>query len=87
MGVTVRSRDFRYVASAGNPHLADGNYLFDLRSDAGETRNLSGSGLAGETRLAELLRKWLADLRPAPDAVPRELSPEDLERLRALGYL
>jgi arylsulfatase A-like enzyme len=87
MGVTVRSREFRYVRSAGNPHLADGPYLYELATDPGEARSLAGSGLAAEASLATLLDRWLAELRPAPGASPRELTAEELERLRSLGYL
>jgi arylsulfatase A-like enzyme len=87
MGVTARTREHRYVRSTGNPHLADGAYLYDRAADPGEERSLAGTGLAAEARLSELLARWLGDRRPSPEAAPRELSPADLERLRALGYL
>ncbi len=61
-------------------------FLYDLESDPGEQHNLAGSSalrvLAHRNRLNELTRALAA--APAPR---RELSEEERERLRALGYL
>lgn len=86
-GLTVRAAHWRYVRSAGNPSIADGPHLYDLEKDPGETVDLAGQGLAAEHDLAAVLDRWLADRRNAPNTAGRELSPEEIERLRALGYL
>ncbi|MDJ0786593.1 MAG: sulfatase-like hydrolase/transferase [Myxococcota bacterium] len=67
----------------------DGERLFDLIEDPGETRDL----LEARPEVAERLRQTLAahrerprpELAPAPEAEP--LDPETREALRALGYL
>lgn len=87
LGVTVRTREHRYMRSLGNPHIADGAYLFDLERNPAESRNLSGTGLEVEERLAAILERWLGEKRPAPEARGRDLDEEELERLRSLGYL
>jgi hypothetical protein len=86
-GAMVRTPTHKYVWSQGLPKLfPDGPYLFDLQADPGETRNLAGRGLAEEKRLADLLRRWLADRRSHPEARPREPTEEEKARLKALGY-
>jgi arylsulfatase A-like enzyme len=86
-GAMVRTRDYKYIWSQGLPQLfADGPYLFDLKADPGETRNLAGQGLAVERELSELLRQWQGNRRPHPHAPPREQSDEEKARLKALGY-
>jgi arylsulfatase len=86
-GAMVRTRDFKYIWSQGMPKLfPDGPYLFDLKADPGETRNLAGQGLAEERRLADLLRRWRQDRRATPEARPREQTDEEKARLKALGY-
>ncbi len=88
LGVSVRTRAFRFMRSAGNPFVPDGTYLYDLRSDPAEEKNLANHGHPEEARLAELLARWLAARRPGPgQAAPSVLSPEDEARLRSLGYL
>lgn len=86
--VSVRTSTHRYVRSAGHPQRAAGTYLYDLEADPGETANLSGSGLAIEAELERLLSGWLAERRDTPEARRRDdLSPEELDKLRSLGYL
>ncbi|MES1244024.1 MAG: sulfatase-like hydrolase/transferase, partial [Acidobacteriota bacterium] len=86
-GAMVRTRDHKYIWSQGLPKLfPDGPYLYDLKVDPGETRNLAGQGLPEEKRLSDLLRRWQQDRRPAPEARPREQSDEEKARLKALGY-
>jgi arylsulfatase len=86
-GAMVRTRDHKYIWSQGLPKLfPDGPYLYDLKADPGETRNLAGQGLAEEKRLSDLLRRWQQDRRPAPEARPREQTDEEKARLKALGY-
>jgi arylsulfatase A-like enzyme len=61
-------------------------FLYDLETDPGEQRDLAGSHalrvLAYRNRINELTRELAA--APAPQ---RELSEDEKERLRALGYL
>ncbi len=86
-GAMVRTPEYKYMWSQGLPKLfPDGPYLYDLKADPGETRNLAGQGLIEEKRLSDLLRRWQQDRRPAPEARPREQSDEEKARLKALGY-
>ena len=87
LGVSVRTPTHRWMKSSGNPQVPAGDYLFDLTADPAESKNLAGTGLAVEQQLSELLTRWLEDRRPAADATPRDLSQEEIERLRSLGYL
>jgi len=85
IGTAVRTARHKYVHLSGQPGLPDGPQLFDLAADPGETADLAGRGLPEEGRLAAALAEWLAGGRTA--APPVELTGEDRERLRALGYL
>ncbi|HKH49115.1 MAG TPA: sulfatase [Thermoanaerobaculia bacterium] len=88
LGLMVRTSEHKYILSQGNTRFfPDGAYLYDLKTDPGETKNLAGQGLPAEQRLADLLRRWLADRRGAPQARPRQQSDEERARLKALGYL
>ncbi len=87
LGLTVRSSTHRLMKSAGNPQIPDGSYLYDLSKDPGETHNLTGLASAVEQRLSQLLANWVEDRQPRRQALPRNLSDEEIERLRALGYL
>jgi choline-sulfatase len=60
--------------------------LFDLAADPQETNNLYGSALPVEERLREELAA-LQLRRCAERPSPRQLSDEDHERLRSLGYV
>jgi arylsulfatase A-like enzyme len=64
--------------------------FFDLEADPAEKVNLAAGGCSGPCReaLAELRRREAA-LKPPPptDAVRVDYTPEQLEELRALGYL
>jgi arylsulfatase A-like enzyme len=74
--------------------------LFDLEQDPGETRDLAGTRSARAEALAAMIaariavdRQALADLaaigepEPSEDPGLLELTPEERERLRSLGYL
>ncbi len=86
-GITLRTADWRYVRSAGNPAIPDGAHLYDLKTDPGETNDLAGKDLAIEAELSAALDRWLAKRRPTPGTITRELTPEEVQRLKALGYL
>lgn len=87
LGLMVRTPEHKYILSQGNTFLPDGPSLFDLRKDPGEVQNLAGKGLPVEKEMADLLTRWLADRRGGPKSTPRNLSPEEEARMRALGYL
>ena len=78
----VRMGAWKYVsASAKGPPE-----LFDLDQDPGETRNLHTRAADVEERLAATLQQWVATQRGRP-AGARSVDPDDVARLRALGYV
>jgi arylsulfatase A-like enzyme len=101
----VRWGRWKYVRVRGTPGgwaIGQGparswrrEYLFDLESDPGETRNLSGSPghKVVEGWLRTTLREWVEARRSEsrngepPEEEPERLTPEERERLRALGYV
>jgi arylsulfatase A-like enzyme len=66
---------------------AKGAEWFDLSQDPRETRSLPPPAQAAEEIRARLLRRFQDAQGRAGGAVPVELSPEQREQLRALGYL
>ncbi|HET7747029.1 MAG TPA: sulfatase-like hydrolase/transferase [Vicinamibacteria bacterium] len=73
----VRNGQYKFI-DAPEPEL------YDVKADPGETRNIYKAYSAR----AEDLRRWLVEVGTAA-AVPekRELDPETLQRLAALGYV
>jgi cytochrome c-type biogenesis protein CcmH/NrfG len=61
--------------------------LYDLRDDPGETRNLFGAHSEETARLERELDAFLADEPPREEGASRQPTPEELERLRSLGYV
>lgn len=87
LGASVRTPEFRLYRSEGNYQVPDGTYLYDLREDPGETTNVADRRPQVVEELDGLLDRWLADRdAPAPPS-SEEVSPEERERLRALGYV
>jgi arylsulfatase len=87
LGVSVRTRDWRYGLSEGNARfLADGPYLYDLRNDPQETKSVAGRGLPAEKELNALLVRWLGTRRKNPNPEARDLTEEERLKLKALGY-
>ncbi len=86
-GTRVRTATHALMRSKGNRFVADGPYLFDLEEDPGETTNLAGRGLPVEAELERVLKAWLAERRESAPTLPADISEEDVQRLRALGYL
>ena len=84
-GIMVRTADYLFFRSIDDPYVADGHYLFDLAADPDQEINLAGRGLTVEAEMAAYADNWLAAGRSTAQAI--ELSEEDLEDLRALGYL
>jgi arylsulfatase len=88
LGLMARTPHHKYIFSQGNTlFLPDGAYLYDLKTDPREEKNLAGRGLPAEERMQDLLTRWLADRkRRGPDPKARELTDEERARLKALGY-
>jgi arylsulfatase A-like enzyme len=85
-GSAIRIPRYKLIRMTGHPTLPDGYQLFDLENDPGETRDLAGGQLPAEGQLAAHLAEWTADASPIGPQQNRRAAPEDLERLRALGY-
>jgi len=77
----ARDRRFKYVQ-------APTEELYDLVEDPGEIHNLAGIEEARTRSMADRLAEWVYETRTDDTAgAERELSQEELERLRSLGYL
>ena len=64
--------------------------LYDLREDPGEQHNLAGAQPDLAAAIRERATSWLEACRAHAAAVAPEqgdLTPEQLERLRTLGYV
>lgn len=85
-GAMVRVGRFKYLRHRENPILRGGVYLYDLESDPEERRNLAGIGHPVEPMLRDLL-DGLGLSRDPIAGRSSEVDPEELEQLRALGYL
>lgn len=60
---------------------------FDLGADPGETRSSAPPEAAAARIRTSLLERWQAARRQGQGGLPVELSPEQVEQLRALGYI
>jgi arylsulfatase A-like enzyme len=88
----LRNGRLKLLAGLDGPGGAAGRALFDLRRDAAETRDLASPAYASRgaqdaaARMAEALTAAAAGSPRLPQrTVP--LEPDQLERLRALGYV
>lgn len=81
---SVRSLRFKLIRYPG----VDGDYfeLFDLRRDPGERVNLASRHPELLDSLGTALDRWQGAV-PGEEGPATDLSPEDVEQLRALGYL
>ncbi|RME24389.1 MAG: hypothetical protein D6798_11350 [Deltaproteobacteria bacterium] len=87
---TLRSGDFKLVQ-----HTTDGVVVFNLAQDPGETTDISANDKYTVQALLDELAEWqrklgLPDLDAPIDAekkLPEDLSAEEIEALRALGYM
>jgi arylsulfatase A-like enzyme len=61
--------------------------LYDLEADPGERRDLSATAPAELERLRTLLAAWESLVPARERPAPAELSPEELQKLRSLGYV
>jgi len=76
-----REGPLKYLESSAGPAL-----LYDLHSDPSEKTPLPKSAPAWED-LAEKLAEWVRSTKVAGADVEVTLSPEEIERLRSLGYI
>lgn len=86
-GAMIRTARHLYYRNQNDPLFPVGSYFYDLAADPGEETNLAGRGFAEEQRLAEALAGFLANRRASSPAIPVEVSPEEHDRLKALGYV
>jgi arylsulfatase A-like enzyme/tetratricopeptide (TPR) repeat protein len=80
--VMIRDERFKLI-SAPTPEL------YDLRDDPGETVNLFHEDPERSQRMAASLAAWTQSIvdPSAESRAARTLSPEELERIKSLGYL
>ena len=64
-----------------------GEEWFDLAGDPRETRTVPPPETAAAAMRSRLLKRWQDARRQGEGALPVDLSPEQLEQLRALGYV
>jgi arylsulfatase A-like enzyme len=87
---TSRTNELRAVIEGNTKLILDLESerfeLYELASDPGEQRDLADSEPERAAELVATLREWMARVAPESAGTERELSPEERERLRALGY-
>lgn len=85
-----RSGDYKLVQ-----HTTDGTVLFNLASDPMESKDIAGLDKYTTQAIESELESWRGKLAlpeldapiDAPKSMPEDLSDEELEALRALGYI
>jgi len=88
-----RSDQYKFVQHADDGHVQ--TFLYDLRKDPGETRELAASKPKVVERLRKKLEGVTAELGlppidaaiDAPKKLPEDVDEAELEALRALGYI
>jgi arylsulfatase A-like enzyme len=85
-GAMIRTARYKYIWMEPNDQVDAGAYLFDLATDPAEDVNLAGRGLEIELELSRALAAWRGAGK-APLVESRVPRGEDLESLRALGYV
>jgi arylsulfatase A-like enzyme len=84
----VRSREHLLMRISGDHFIFKQKaFLFDLVADPEQKKNLTGELPDIEANLGLLLDRWLADRRNQTEAESMELTPEQVDRLLALGYI
>jgi arylsulfatase A-like enzyme len=81
---TVRSLGWKLVAYPGVE--TDYYELYDLEADAGETTDVASQHPETVLQMSRTLDEWLAARAPQ-SAQELDLSPDEEEKMRALGYL
>jgi arylsulfatase A-like enzyme len=83
----IRQGPFKFLATS----KGDRFFLYDLSTDPRETRNLIDERPDTARRLADRLREWRKRMLLSREffeaGEAADLSPEEIERLRSLGYL
>ena len=82
---SVRDGRWAYIRDLRHGH----EQLFDVTADPGESRDLSRRRGLETAYYRQILSRWLAGLRGDEDAEapPAQLTPEQKENLKALGYV
>lgn len=85
----VVTSDWRLIRNPGAPEGVPELELYDRRTDPLSLEDVAGDHPEVVARLSETLAGWRAwvDEHKLPEDSAEDLSAEDLERLRSLGYL
>ncbi|MAY81465.1 MAG: hypothetical protein CL930_11860 [Deltaproteobacteria bacterium] len=86
---SVRADGWKYIrANEGNPRGLQTEELYDVVADSGEQKNLAGKNGKKQTELSEILRDELEQsMTMKVESQDADISMEDCERMRALGYI
>ena len=86
---SVRGDGWKYIrANEGNPRGLETEELYDVAADPGETKNLAGQNGKAQSEMSNLLLGELEKGRNVKvEAQTAEISADDCERMRALGYI
>jgi len=86
---SVRAEGWKYIrANEDNPRNLSKEELFDLVSDPRETTNRVGKNGRRQAEMSELLRTQIeAALKVKVASQTAEISADDCEKMRALGYV
>jgi hypothetical protein len=86
---SVRADGWKYIrANEGNPRNLKTEELYDVVADSGEQKNLAGKNGKKQTELSEVLRDQLEQsMTMKVESQEADISLEDCERMRALGYI
>ena len=68
-------------------NLEGGRWLFNLRVDPGESKNLANNTTEKEKQLFQILSKHLDEVSPREDVPKEEVPSKLLKELEALGYV
>jgi arylsulfatase A-like enzyme len=82
--LSVRTDDWKMILDETRKR----SFLYDVRSDPGETRDLAGERPQVAAELLDRLKRWWAETGGRDvDAAPIESNPDLRDRLKSLGYL
>lgn len=86
---SVRSDGFKYIrANEGNPRGLSPEELYNVAADPGESKTLVGQNGRVQASMSELLRDRLqAAMSVKVEAQQADITADDCERMRALGYI
>jgi arylsulfatase A-like enzyme len=88
--ITVVDGEWKLIKNLALPEGRPEYELYDHREDPINTTNLADQHPDVVERLSKLLESWHESAKAAhiaPDAAAEDMSPEELERLRSLGYV